>query len=136
MLCVQQLQGYTICLWSVHAYANIHGVYNVYIHCFCLPCTYSKTKAAAMSLATALSQDDGSQIRGVKGSWGTKVSALTGTLLSLPPGSKALVFSEWDQMLDIVQEVLLLYYCHCCRAIYSCCYAESYCYDCGSLLLL
>jgi hypothetical protein len=68
----------------------------------------SKTKATAMSLATALSQDDGSQIQGVKGSWGTKVSALTGTLLSLPPGSKALVFSEWDQMLDIVQEVMLL----------------------------
>jgi hypothetical protein len=73
----------------------------------------SKTKATAMSLATALSQDDGSQMQGVKGSWGTKVSALTGTLLSLPPGSKALVFSEWDQMLDIVQEVTLLL--HCCR---------------------
>jgi hypothetical protein len=34
----------------------------------------------------------------VRGSWGTKVTALVAEVLRLPPDDKCLVFSEWDEV--------------------------------------
>jgi hypothetical protein len=42
----------------------------------------------------------------VEGSWGTKVTALVREVLRLPAEEKCLIFSEWDEMLDLVQEAL------------------------------
>jgi hypothetical protein len=42
----------------------------------------------------------------VEGSWGTKITALVSEVLRLPVEDKCLIFSEWDEMLDIVQQAL------------------------------
>jgi len=42
----------------------------------------------------------------VEGSWGIKVTALVREVLRLPAEDKCLIFSEWDEMLDLVQEAL------------------------------
>lgn len=48
-----------------------------------------------------------SPARPVKGSWGTKVSRLVGDILSIRDASeKGVVFSQWEDMLNIVQQAL------------------------------
>eukprot|EP01041_Mallomonas_annulata_P001049 gene1049-2057_t len=42
----------------------------------------------------------------VEGQWGTKVTAFVTDLLSLPADHKAVVFSQWSQMLDIAAAAL------------------------------
>lgn len=42
----------------------------------------------------------------VRGSWGTKVTCLVSDLLSIPVEDKAIVFSQWNKMLDVVAEAL------------------------------
>ncbi|CAM9441093.1 unnamed protein product [Phaeothamnion confervicola] len=57
-------------------------------------------------LASNLDAKDGTAAADVKGSWGTKVSALVSDVLRLEEGAKALVFSEWNEMLDVVEAAL------------------------------
>ena len=61
-------------------------------------------------IASSQRRDDGSRIRReIKGSWGTKVSRLVDDLLDLrDTGEKGLVFSQWEDMLDIVEEALAM----------------------------
>jgi hypothetical protein len=42
----------------------------------------------------------------VKGSYSTKVTSLVREILALPEGDKAIVFSEWDDMLQIISTAL------------------------------
>lgn len=53
--------------------------------------------------------DDGSRIkRQVKGSWGTKVTQLVADVMDVCDlGEKSIVFSQWEDMLDIAEEALV-----------------------------
>lgn len=42
--------------------------------------------------------DEQLDVSDVRGSWGTKVTALVAEVLRLPPDDKCLVFSEWDEV--------------------------------------
>jgi E3 ubiquitin-protein ligase SHPRH len=59
-------------------------------------------------IASEKRRDDGSRMqRPVKGSWGTKVTRLVGDVLEIRnKGEKGLIFSQWEDMLDIVEEAL------------------------------
>ena len=60
-----------------------------------------------LRLASALRCDDGSSANScVEGSWGTKATAVVEKVLELPPGDKALVFSQWDPMLALLSKAL------------------------------
>lgn len=60
----------------------------------------ARTKMDDVMIATTKRTDDGSQTkRQVKGSWGTKVTAITADLLSVSDlGEKSIVFSMWEDM--------------------------------------
>ena len=70
----------------------------------------TRTKVGEVMIASSQRRDDGSRIRReIKGSWGTKVSRLVDDLLDLrDTGEKGLVFSQWEDMLDIVEEALAM----------------------------
>lgn len=52
-------------------------------------------------------QDGSKSLRPVKGSWGTKVTRLVADVMDVrDAGDKCLIFSQWEDMLDIVQEAL------------------------------
>jgi E3 ubiquitin-protein ligase SHPRH len=59
-------------------------------------------------IASERRHDDGSQsTRKVKGSWGTKVTRLLSDVLDVSDrAEKCIVFSQWEDMLDIVEEAL------------------------------
>jgi E3 ubiquitin-protein ligase SHPRH len=59
-------------------------------------------------VATDKRRDDGSGVdRRVKGSWGTKVTRLVADVLDVSDrGEKSIVFSMWEDMLDVVEEAL------------------------------
>lgn len=97
-------------------------------HSFCEPCLdLLKTKAHAggpiacplrcrkrtdpkeVMFASNMRNDDGTQSkREIKGSWGTKVTRLVGDVLDIRDlGEKGVIFSQWEDMLDIVQQALL-----------------------------
>ena len=59
-------------------------------------------------MATDKRRDDGSSSsRRVKGSWGTKVTRLVADVLDVSDRSeKSIVFSMWEDMLDVVEEAL------------------------------
>jgi len=59
-------------------------------------------------IASSKRHDDGSRIkREVKGSWGTKVTRIVSDVLDIRDlGEKGIVFSQWEDMLDIVQQAL------------------------------
>lgn len=60
---------------------------------------------AALSHASGLQWLDGSCAgSNVKGSWGTKVTAVVEEVLKLPEGDKCLVFSVWDDMLSLLEK--------------------------------
>jgi Zinc finger, C3HC4 type (RING finger) len=92
-------------------------------HSFCPPCVERlkkcghikcpnrcsvRTNADEVFLASNERNDDGSRChRQVKGSWGTKVAAIVSDLLVISDkGEKSIVFSMWEDMLDILQEAL------------------------------
>jgi len=73
-----------------------------------LRCKTSRTKYDDILIASSKRRDDGSQsLRKVKGSWGTKVTAICSDLLAVSDlGEKSVVFSMWEDMLDIMEEAL------------------------------
>ena len=66
------------------------------------------TKYEEVLIASNKRKDDGTQSRRkVEGSWGTKVTAIVGDLLGVADlGEKSIVFSMWEEMLDIMEEAL------------------------------
>ena len=76
------------------------------------------TKYEDILVANNRPRDDGSQSkRKVKGSWGTKVTAIVSDLLAISDlGEKSIVFSMWEDMLDIVEEALNANSIGCVRA--------------------
>jgi SNF2 family DNA or RNA helicase len=72
----------------------------------CPICRRKSIKSECM-LASELDRSNGSNTRRVvRGSWGTKVTCLVSDLLSMPADDKAIVFSQWNKMLDVVAEAL------------------------------
>jgi E3 ubiquitin-protein ligase SHPRH len=67
-----------------------------------------RTDPSEVMIATSKRTDDGSRCRrAVKGSWGTKVTQLVADVLDIrDKGEKGVIFSQWEDMLDIVQEAL------------------------------
>ncbi|GAX16412.1 E3 ubiquitin-protein ligase SHPRH [Fistulifera solaris] len=67
-----------------------------------------RTDPSEVMIATAKRNDDGSRCRrNVKGSWGTKVTRLVADVLDIrDKGEKGVIFSQWEDMLDIVQGAL------------------------------
>lgn len=73
-----------------------------------LRCTI-KSKKQDVMIASDRRKDDGSQrTRDVRGSWGTKVTRLLCDLVDVSDmGEKSIVFSQWDDMLWVVEEALI-----------------------------
>lgn len=71
-------------------------------------CTTKTTKAEIM-IASDRCQHDGFQAtRQIKGSWGTKVTKLLCDLADVSElGEKSIVFSQWEDMLWVVEQALL-----------------------------
>lgn len=67
-----------------------------------------RTTAQEVMIASEKRRDDGSRMkRQVKGSWGTKVTRLVADVLDVCDlGEKSIVFSQWEDMLDIAEEAL------------------------------
>jgi E3 ubiquitin-protein ligase SHPRH len=67
-----------------------------------------RTKRDEVMIATDKRRDDGSAIdKRVEGSWGTKVTRLVADVLDISNlGEKSIVFSQWEDMLDVVEEAL------------------------------
>ena len=67
------------------------------------------TSIEQVLIASKKRRDDGSRIqrKDVRGSWGTKVSQVVADLLDIRDrGEKAILFSQWEDMLDIVAQAL------------------------------
>jgi E3 ubiquitin-protein ligase SHPRH len=59
------------------------------------------------ALASGMQWLDGSSAgTSIRGSWGTKVTAVIEQVLALPAGDKCLVFSLWDEMLSLITRAL------------------------------
>jgi E3 ubiquitin-protein ligase SHPRH len=93
---------YSPCLERLMAKAGNHHV----IPCP-LRCTARTTRNEVM-IASERRRDDGSQsVRKVKGSWGTKVTRLLSDVMDVSDrAEKSIVFSQWEDMLDVVEEAL------------------------------
>lgn len=67
-----------------------------------------RTKYTELLIASEKRKDDGSScMRNVKGSWGTKVTKLISDVLDVRDrGEKCIVFSQWDDMLDICEAAM------------------------------
>lgn len=67
-----------------------------------------RTDPRDVMLATNKPRNDGSRsTREVKGSWGTKVTRLVSDIVDVrDAGEKCLVFTQWEDMLDIVHQAL------------------------------
>jgi hypothetical protein len=67
-----------------------------------------RTKRDDILIATDIRKDDGSKLQQkIEGSWGTKVDRLVSDLISVVQrGEKSIVFSQWLDMLDIVEAAL------------------------------
>ena len=60
-----------------------------------------------LAMASELRWADGSSAgTSVKGSWGTKVTAIVEQVHALPAGDKCLIFSQWDDMLSLIGRAL------------------------------
>jgi E3 ubiquitin-protein ligase SHPRH len=72
-----------------------------------LQCTIRRKREEVM-MATDEWRDDGSAMdRRVRGSWGTNVTRLVADVLDVSDrGEKSIVFSMWEDMLDVVEEAL------------------------------
>mmetsp|Transcript_20650 Transcript_20650/g.44862 ORF Transcript_20650/g.44862 Transcript_20650/m.44862 type:complete len:1793 (-) Transcript_20650:162-5540(-) len=67
-----------------------------------------KIRREDVLVASDKSKDDGSRIsRSISGDWGTKVNRLIGDVMdALQMGDKGIIFSQWEEMMDIVAEAL------------------------------
>jgi E3 ubiquitin-protein ligase SHPRH len=67
-----------------------------------------RTRKQDVLIASDIRKDDGSKTqRPIKGSWGTKVDRLVSDLLGvIEMGEKSIVFSQWDDMLHIMEIAL------------------------------
>jgi len=67
-----------------------------------------RTKREEILIASDFRKDDGSKIqRQIQGSWGTKVDRLISDLMGvIEIGDKSIVFSQWDDMLHIMETAL------------------------------
>ena len=67
-----------------------------------------RTMVTEVMTASNKRKDDGSRCtRQIKGSWGTKVTRLVSDVLDVrDKAEKGIIFSQWEDMLDIVQEAL------------------------------
>ena len=67
-----------------------------------------QTAAEDVLIASNKRRDDGTTInRQIRGSWGTKVTKVVSDLMDIKDlGEKAILFSQWEDMLDIVAEAL------------------------------
>jgi SNF2 family DNA or RNA helicase len=67
-----------------------------------------RTKREDILIASDIRKDDGSKAkRKIEGSWGTKVDRLISDLLGVVEiGEKSIVFSQWDDMLSIMEHAL------------------------------
>ena len=65
-----------------------------------------RTDLAHVMIASSKRNDDGTKARRViSGSWGTKVGQLLSDVLEvIEKGEKCIIFSQWEDMLDIVEE--------------------------------
>lgn len=72
-----------------------------------LRCT-TRTRRDEVMIASDKPRDDGSRSnRKVIGSWGTKVTRLLSDLMDVSDrAEKSIVFSQWEDMLDVVEEAL------------------------------
>ena len=72
-----------------------------------LRCT-TRTRRDEVMIASDKRRDDGSRTnRKVTGSWGTKVTRLLSDLMDVSDrAEKSIVFSQWEDMLDVVEEAL------------------------------
>jgi E3 ubiquitin-protein ligase SHPRH len=93
---------YSPCLERLAAKAGNH-------HAIACPmrCT-ARTMRNEVMIASEKRRDDGSQsTRKVIGSWGTKVTRLLSDVMDVSDrAEKSIVFSQWEDMLDIVEEAL------------------------------
>jgi E3 ubiquitin-protein ligase SHPRH len=73
-----------------------------------LKCQIQTAKKDVM-IASKLARKDGSiSERKIKGSYGTKVTRIVSDILSMgDKGEKGVVFSQWNDMLDIIESALL-----------------------------
>jgi SNF2 family DNA or RNA helicase len=94
---------FTPCLNKLQARTTIGGSI-----CCPLRCRV-RTHPSKVMIASEKRHDDGSRSkRSIQGSWGTKVTRLVSDLLDVQDvGDKAVLFSQWDDMLDIVQQALI-----------------------------
>ena len=69
-----------------------------------------RTKKDDVMMATDKRRDDGTRgPRDVKGSFGTKVTKLVGDLMDVrDKDEKAVVFSQWEGMLEVVEQALIM----------------------------
>jgi len=67
-----------------------------------------RTKKEDILIASDFSKDDGSKVlKEIEGQWGTKVDRLISDLLEVvEAGEKSVVFSQWDDMLAIMEHAL------------------------------
>lgn len=94
-----------------------------FFHPACVDCLFKRSGGATIRcpmrcpmiikpqdvlLASEKSKKDGSTLpRAIKGDWGTKVNRLTGDVMdALQMGERGIIFSQWDEMLDIVATAL------------------------------
>ena len=77
------------------------------VHCP-MKCRLQTSKDDVM-IATNKARDDGSSvIRKIKGSYGTKITRIVGDILCMTDkGEKGVVFSQWNDMLDILESALV-----------------------------
>jgi E3 ubiquitin-protein ligase SHPRH len=78
------------------------------LHVECPKCR-ARTEKYEVMVATDKRSDDGSEAsRKVIGSWGTKVTRIVSDILDIrDKGEKAVIFSQWHTMLQIVEAALL-----------------------------
>jgi len=104
---------YSPCLEKLMARSGNHQ----YISCP-LRCAV-RTKRNEIMMATDKRRDDGSTVTSnqVKGSWGTKVTRLVADVLDVSAsGEKSVVFSMWEDMLQVVEEALRANHISCVRS--------------------
>jgi E3 ubiquitin-protein ligase SHPRH len=67
-----------------------------------------RTKREDLLIASDIRKDDGSKLQQkIEGSWGTKVDRLVSDLITVAQkGEKSIVFSQWLDMIDIVEAAL------------------------------
>jgi E3 ubiquitin-protein ligase SHPRH len=114
VVCLRHLDGECSVLKCGHRFHQkpcfdqiLHRNSGRYVSCP-LKCRVQTAKTDVM-IASKLAQKDGSMVdRQVKGSYGTKVTRIVSDILCMrDKGEKGVVFSQWNDMLDIIESALL-----------------------------